>query len=77
MGDAILIMGETIVDMNKENELRDNATIFLTDKIGFSHEENIKQMETVNLTEILDETDGVMRRINKTLEKHGETTFQK
>ena len=75
--DAILIMGETSVDMNKENELRDDATIFLTDKRGFSREENIKQMERVNVTEILDKTDGVKKRFNKTLETLGETTFKK
>ena len=69
-------MGETSVDMNKENELRDDATIFLTDKIGFSHEENIKQMERVNLTEILDKTDGVMKRLNKTLQKVEKRPFK-
>ena len=36
-------MGETIDDLDKENQFKDNTIYFLTDSIGNSHEENVKQ----------------------------------
>ena len=57
---AIEMMGETFVRIwtKKSN----NTINFLADKIGISYEENIKQMQKVNLTEVLDKTEKVIKR---------------
>ena len=62
-------MGETIEDMDKGIEPKDNTINFLTEKIGISHEETIKQMEKVNLPKMVDKTDRVIKRRDETLEK--------
>ena len=51
--EAIELLGQTLEHMDKKIELKDIRRIFSTDKIGFSHEKALKQIEKTNLTESL------------------------
>ena len=68
-------MGETIEGMQKEIELDENTIIFLTDKIGTSHQETIKHIEKIILTEILDKTGSVIKRLDTTPKIHKKIEF--
>ena len=64
--------GETIEDMDKEIENKDNKNNYLADGRRVSDEQFVQQMEQVNLIEILDNTDRVIKRLDETLvEKKG------
>ena len=55
--------------MDKAIELRGNKIIYLVDRMGISDEQSIQETEKLILTEVLDKTDGVIRRLDKTLKK--------
>ena len=59
---AVLLLGETIGDMDNEIEFKDKTDKFLTDKIGKSHEETKKQVEIVSLTEVSERASRVIRK---------------
>ena len=63
-------MEETIEDMDKEIELKDNTFIFLTDKVGNLKEEFMNQMEKVKKCEILEKIDRVDKTFDEALQKH-------
>ena len=52
-------MEETIEDMDKEIELKDNIIYFSSNKIGISDEKIIQAIERIKLTEVLDKADRV------------------
>ena len=49
--DAIQLLGETIDDMDKKFELKDNRIDFLADEVGILNEQIRKHVEQVNLKE--------------------------
>ena len=61
-------MGEKIEDMDKEVELKDITINFLTRKTRISLEEVLEQK--ANLTKSLNKRDKVMKKLEKTFEKH-------
>ena len=63
-------MGDTIEEMDKENEFEDKKGYFSAKRIGKSGEENLQELEEVNLIERLDKTDRLERRLDKTLNKN-------
>ena len=63
-------MVETIEDRDKELDLKDNTIGFLIDQIEISHEQTMKQTKKLNLTELLDKTDRVKNRLDKTFKTH-------
>ena len=63
-------MGEAIEDVEKEIEFIDKIFIFETDKTWIAHEEILKRIENVILTENLEKTDKTIKRVCETLEKH-------
>ena len=55
-------MGKTIEDMDEGIEHKDIRVNYVADEKGISDEQVVHEMERVNLNEILDKTDGVMKR---------------
>ena len=69
-------MGHTVEDIYKEIELEDNEIKFSADKRRLSIEQVLQEMEQVNLTEILNETDGVKITLEEALKKHKQIVYQ-
>ena len=65
-------MGENIENLDNEIEFKHNKFNFLAYKIKILNGENDKQMEQNNLSKIFIEKDRVMKRLLRTLKKHGE-----
>ena len=57
---------ETFDGMDEENELEYNKISIIADKRRVSDWHFLQEMEPVNLVEIFDETDGVMKSLDKT-----------
>ena len=71
--EAINIMGDTINDMDKEIEQKDNKISFLEkNKIGVTDDKVIEEMNRLDLNKISnnEKNNRIMNRLNKTLNKH-------
>ena len=70
--EAINIMGDTINDMDLENEQKDNKKSFLENKIGVTDDKVVEEMNKLDLNKITDKEKyiRIMNRLNKTLNKH-------
>ena len=64
---AINIMGETILDMDKEKEQKDNKIQFREDKIGKPDSKVIEEMNRLDLNKISckEKNDRILNRLNK------------
>ena len=62
-------MGETISDMDKEIEQKENKIQFLEDEIGKPNSKVIEEMNRSDLNKIsiTEKNDRIMNRLNKTL----------
>ena len=65
-------MGDTIEDMDIEIEQKDNNISFLENKIGVTDDKVIEEKKRLDLDKITDKekNNGIMNRLNKTLNKH-------
>ena len=75
----MIIMGETISDMDIEIEQKDNKIQFLEDKIGIPDSKVIEEMNRLDLNNMSfeEKTDRIMNRLNKTLTNHKFIKYQK
>ena len=69
-------MGETILDMDEEIELRYHKFNFLADKLGTSIDKFTDQMEKIHLTELFNKKDRVIKRQHKLLKSTNKLTFR-